>query len=124
MATTRKPRKLNPIPGSKTWDTLKALYPARQQPTTATTNSVAYSSVLDAFARLERLDSYGVVSLVSLRRETDPATFLAQLNALRRAGVITLAGAEGRHGLTTEELAACVREGDDLLLYAMRRRDH
>ena len=45
-----------------------------------------------------------------------------ELYEMRRANRFSLSGAEGRHGLSEEEREAAIREGDNLLLYVMRRR--
>ena len=49
--------------------------------------------------------------------------FDAALDALRRQGVLTLIGCEGRHGLSQEDAAAAIRERGELLTHAARRLD-
>ncbi len=83
------------------------------------------SAFEQAFDTLDRQHgSINLVSLVDIRHALafDRATFDRELNELRRAGRFSLSGAEGRHGLSEEERDAAIREGDNLLLYAMRRK--
>jgi hypothetical protein len=80
----------------------------------------------EAFDRLDRdRGRHNLASLVDLRRAlaTDRVTFDAELTSLRRAGVFSLSGAEGRHGITPEDHAAGIHEGGTLLLYVSRRRE-
>lgn len=66
---------------------------------------------------------YNFVSLVDLRRALPlpRGEFDRLLLEARRRGLLSLAAAEGRFRLGQAELDAAVREGDELLLYAMRR---
>jgi hypothetical protein len=78
----------------------------------------------EAFDRLDRQHGgSNYVNLVDLRQSVpcDRATFDAELRKLRLAGRFTLSGAEGRHGLSPDEQAAGIREGDALLLFVSRK---
>jgi transcriptional regulator with XRE-family HTH domain len=80
-----------------------------------------------AFDRLDdAAGAHNFTSLVELRQalteyRVDRSTFDAGLAELRRAGLYTLAGAEGRHGVTDEEMDAGILEDGSLLLYVSRR---
>ncbi len=65
-----------------------------------------------------------LVSLTLLRAAVNlpRITFDLTLRSLRALGVLSLSQAEGRHGLTQADKDACIREGDNLLLYVSRRR--
>ncbi len=88
--------------------------------------SIDFPSRFDeAFTEIDqRTGAHNFVSLVDLRRAlaVDHSVFDAALHKLRQAGRYTLSGAEGRHGITAEELAAGVQENGALLLYVSRRR--
>jgi hypothetical protein len=77
-----------------------------------------------AFARLDALRGFNSVHLAELRRELGcpREDFDRLLDQLRRAGRYSCAGAEGRGGLTAEDRAAGIREGDQLLVYVSSRR--
>ena len=78
----------------------------------------------EAFQRLNRhYGNHNFVSLVELRRALplDREPFDAELRKLRVAGLYTLSGAEGRHGLTPEDREAGIREDGSLLLYVSRK---
>jgi hypothetical protein len=77
-----------------------------------------------AFDRLDRQHgSLNLVSLVDLRQvlNVDRETFDRELRELRRAGRFSLSAAEGRHGLSPEEQAAAIIEGETVLLFAARK---
>jgi hypothetical protein len=84
--------------------------------------AVAFEQAFDALDR--QRGSINLVSLVELRRALpfDRDTFERELYELRKANRFSLSGAEGRHGISEEEREAAIREGDNLLLYVIRRR--
>jgi hypothetical protein len=88
------------------------------------------SRIADAFDKLDREGTgRNFVSLVKLRQampDLSKEEFDAAINHLRRSGGFTASAAEGRHGMTQEELAAAIRdplEGgkDQVMLYLSRR---
>lgn len=79
-----------------------------------------------AFNDLDRArGGHNFVSLLELRARLpqDAGAFNEGLQQFRRQGRYTLSAAEGRHGLTPEELAAAISEEGALLLYVSRRRN-
>ena len=80
--------------------------------------------VLDAFRRLAaRPYAYNQVSLADLAQEAVlglPALH-AGINDLRRRGVLTLSGYEGRHGADPRIVNAAIRENGEILAYAHER---
>jgi hypothetical protein len=78
----------------------------------------------EAFARLEPA-AHGLVSLVELRQHVpvERNEFDEGLNRLRRSGRYSLQGAEGRHGISTQEREAGIVEHGNLLLYVSRREE-
>jgi hypothetical protein len=97
--------------------------PPESKPTPAQPLGQKFDEVFDRLDR-ER-GGHNLVSLVDLRRElgVERAAFDAELTKLRRAGRYSLSGAEGRHGITTEEKEAGIVEGGILLLYVSRRKE-
>jgi len=81
--------------------------------------------VLRAFAATRGLSGVrNFVSLVDLRRQAGHLSrtqFDAALQRLRLEGVLSLASAEGREGISPEQRAASIPEGDRLLLYVSLR---
>jgi hypothetical protein len=78
----------------------------------------------EAFDRLDRQSGgHNFVSLVDLRKAIpwERYVFDAELRKLRLAGLYTLSGAEGRHGLGALEQQAGILEGGTLLLFVSRR---
>ena len=78
----------------------------------------------EAFAQLNRRNGdINFVSLVEMRKALPmPAdSFNAELRTLRVAGRYTLSGAEGRHGISSEEHTAGIVEDGSLLLYVSRK---
>lgn len=78
----------------------------------------------EVLAAFDRVQTYNLASLLELRAACPhiPRPALdRELTALRRAGVLFAAGAEGRHGLTAEERAAALVEYGEVLLYVGRR---
>jgi hypothetical protein len=75
----------------------------------------------EVFERLGQA-SHGQVSLVELRRQVpvERERFDEELNRLRRAGRYSLEGAEGRHGISSEEREAGIVEHGRLLLYVSK----
>lgn len=97
-----------------------------QQPATATVASTGREGVLTVLSAFEELvDRDNLVSLVDLRRAVGLHRweFDIELRRLRVDGVLVLSAAEGRHGISGEELNAAVRENGELLLYVSRRVD-
>lgn len=67
--------------------------------------------------------NHNFVSLVDLRKSLGMSRdqFDATIHDLRKKGVISLAAAEGRHGITSQEQADGIREDGALLLYAQAK---
>jgi hypothetical protein len=101
--------------------------PAEALPTPPPPEAIDFAPAFAAaFVRLDRdRGGHNLVSLVDLRRAVpvERARFDAELNHLRRAGLYTLSGAEGRHGLGAEEREAGIVEHGNLLLYVSRREE-
>jgi hypothetical protein len=77
-----------------------------------------------AFAELDRrAGAHNFVSLLDLRAALSVSreVFDRELQELRIAGRYGLSAAEGRHGLSPEEIAAAITEDGTLLLYVSRK---
>jgi len=78
----------------------------------------------EAFHQFDRSrGGHNFVSLVEMRRAVpvDRGTFDSQLQSLRVSGRYTLSGAEGRHGLSSQEREAGIYEDGSLLLFVSRK---
>ena len=74
-----------------------------------------------AFNRHEDCNRCSLVILRNAMPQYNRKEFDESLNELRRYGQFCLSGAEGRYGLTDEEIASAIREDDRVLLYVHRR---
>lgn len=95
---------------------------AKQRPVTQEAAGDAFDA---AFQEADReRGGHNFVSLVDLRRRLamESSDFNRLLHEVRSAGKYTLSAAEGRHGLTAEELDAGIREDGSYLLYVSKRR--
>jgi hypothetical protein len=84
---------------------------------------VTLSSFDEVFQRLDRqAGGHNFVSLVELRRAlpVPREEFDAELRRLRQSGRYRLSAAEGRHGISPEELQAGIPEEGSLLLFVSR----
>jgi hypothetical protein len=108
------------------WSDVVSAAPAVVEDVQVSPQTVEFAAAFEqAFDSLDRQrGSINLVNLVELRKALpfDRATFDRELYEMRRANRFSLSGAEGRHGLSEEEREAAIREGDNLLLYVMRRR--
>lgn len=70
------------------------------------------------------VNKYNLVSLVELRKaaKMQRQEFDSALMQARRAYLLSCSAAEGRYGLSPEQLAAGIKEGDSLLLYVSVRQ--
>jgi hypothetical protein len=84
---------------------------------------VSLSAFDEVFQRLDRqAGGHNFVSLVELRRAlpVPREEFDAELRRLRQSGRYSLSAAEGRHGISPEELQAGIPEEGSLLLFVSR----
>ena len=104
--------------------------PSAVPPVVASPADLATAFAADFNSAFQALDVGGnnFVSLVALRQVLSRYSrqqFDSMLQQLRAAGVLSLRGAEGRFGLTPEQIAASIIEGDRehpvTLLYVSRR---